>query len=46
VRYRETWFRVDDDDFDSKLAYMVLQLPIALDKTGNAPGTVIPIPAG
>jgi hypothetical protein len=46
VAYQGTNFWIANDDFDSKLAYTVLQLLIAVAKTGSAPGTVITIPAG
>ena len=45
VQYRQTWFWIANDDFDSKLAYTVLQLLVALARTPGAPGTVITIPA-
>lgn len=45
VQYHQTWFWIANDDFDSKLAYTVLQLLVALARAPNAPGTVITIPA-
>jgi hypothetical protein len=45
VQYRQTWFWIANDDFDSKLAYTVLQLLVALARAPGAPGTVITIPA-
>ena len=46
VQYQRRWFWVADDDFDSKLAFTMLQILLSLAKTSSAPGTVITIPAG
>lgn len=46
IQYRDTWFWVADDDFDSKLAFSAVQILLALAKTINPPGTVVTIPAG
>ncbi len=46
VEYHRRWFWVADDDFDSKLAFTMLQILLSLAKTSSAPGTVITIPAG
>ncbi|MEI9985659.1 MAG: hypothetical protein WDN69_22235 [Aliidongia sp.] len=46
IQYRGTWFWIAEDDFDSKLAFTVLQNLLALARTENAPGTVLTIPAG
>jgi hypothetical protein len=45
VEYRKTWFWIANDDFDSKLAYTVLQLLLALSRAPGATGTVVTIPA-
>ncbi len=47
VKYGEVWFWIDDTDFNSKIAYTVLGLLVALVQstpTGQAP--VLTIPAG
>lgn len=46
VAYRHHWFWVSNEDFDSKVAFTLLQLLLQLAKTGGAPGAVITIPAG
>jgi hypothetical protein len=46
VEYRKTWFWIAEDDFDSKLAFTVLQILLALARTGTAPGAILTIPAG
>jgi hypothetical protein len=46
VQYKHTWFWISDDDFDSKLAFSVVQTLLSLAQTTNAPGTIITIPAG
>jgi hypothetical protein len=46
IQYRGIWFWIAEDDFDSKLAFTVLQNLLALARTENAPGTVLTIPAG
>jgi hypothetical protein len=46
VRYRKIWFWIDETDFDSKLAFTVLQILLALARTETTPGTVLAIPAG
>lgn len=46
VQYLHTWFWIDEGDFDSKLAFSVVEILLALAKTINPPGTVITIPAG
>ncbi|MDB5361261.1 MAG: hypothetical protein JWO51_2558 [Rhodospirillales bacterium] len=45
VPYHQTWFWIANDDFDSKLAYTVLQLLLALSRAPSAPGTIVTIPA-
>jgi hypothetical protein len=46
VQYHRTWFWIAEDDFDSKLAFTVLQILLALSRTQNAPGAIVTIPAG
>jgi hypothetical protein len=46
VQYKHTWFWISDDDFDSKVAFSIVQTLLSLAQTTNAPGTVITIPAG
>ena len=46
IEYHRTWFWIADDDFDSKLAFTVVQILLALATTSTAPGTVITIPTG
>jgi hypothetical protein len=46
VRYHQTWFWIDNGDFDSKLAFTALQILLALARTANAPGAILTIPAG
>jgi hypothetical protein len=45
VQYRQTWFWIAEDDFDSKLAFTVLQILLALARTEITPGTIVTIPA-
>ena len=45
VKYRQTWFWIAEDDFDSKLAFTVLQILLALARTQVAPGAIVTIPA-
>ena len=44
VEYRGKWFWVDDQDFDSKLAFTMIEILLALGKTSAPPGTIITIP--
>jgi hypothetical protein len=47
ARYADAWFWIDDRDFNSKVAYTILQLLIALvegSTTGRGP--ILTIPAG
>ena len=46
VQYRRTWFWIAEDDFDSKLAFTVLQILLALARTESPPGAIVTIPAG
>jgi len=45
VQYHRTWFWIAEDDFDSKLAFSVLQILLALARTETTPGAVVTIPA-
>ncbi len=46
VEYHGAWFWLDDGDFDSKVAFSIVNVLLSLAKTSSAPGTVITIPAG
>ncbi len=46
IEYGGNWFWISNEDFDSKLAFLVVNLLLALSKNASAPGTVITIPAG
>jgi hypothetical protein len=46
VQYGQTWFWIAEDDFDSKLAFTVLQTLLALARTETTPGAILTIPAG
>ena len=46
IAYEDHWFWIDDDDFDSKLAFSVVTVLLSLAETSSSPGTVITIPAG
>jgi len=46
VQYHRTWFWIAEDDFDSKLAFTVLQILLALARTESPPGAIVTIPAG
>ena len=45
AQYRTTWFWIAEDDFDSKLAFTVLQILLALARTEIPPGAIVTIPA-
>ena len=45
VQYRQSWFWIAEDDFDSKLAFTVLQILLALARTEAVPGAIVTIPA-
>jgi hypothetical protein len=45
VQYRQTWFWIAEDDFDSKVAFTVLEILLALARTENAAGAIVTIPA-
>jgi hypothetical protein len=44
VEYQHEWFWVDQDDFDSKIAFSIVNILLALAKISTAPGTVITVP--
>jgi hypothetical protein len=44
ARYGRTWFWIDENDFDSKLAFSVLQVLLAMARTSVPPGAVLTIP--
>jgi hypothetical protein len=46
IKYHQTWFWISDNDFDSKVAFSIVQILLALTQTTNASGAVITIPAG
>jgi hypothetical protein len=45
VQYHHTWFWIAEDDFDSKVAFTVLQILLALARTEVTPGAIVTIPA-
>ena len=45
IQYRDRWYWIADDDFDSKVAFTILELLLALSQTAATPGTVVTIPA-
>jgi len=45
VRYGTNQYWIDDEDFDSKLAFTVLRVLLALARSTNTPGAVVTIPA-
>ena len=46
VEYQRRWFSIDENDFDSKVAFTIVNILLALAQTSTSPGTVITIPAG
>jgi hypothetical protein len=44
VEYREHWYWIAEDDFDSKVAFNVVQVLLNLAETAAPPGTVVTIP--
>jgi hypothetical protein len=46
VQYRRTWFWIAEDDFDSELAFSVLQILLSIARTESVPGAIVTIPAG
>ena len=46
IEYQNGWFWIDADDFDSKVAFTIVNILLALAQTSSSPGTVITIPAG
>ncbi|WP_454887551.1 hypothetical protein [Sphingomonas oryzagri] len=45
ARYREHWYWIDSSDFDSKLAFSVMQMLLTLAETTTPSGTIVTIPA-
>ncbi len=45
VRYGRNWFWIDENDFDSKLAFTALQILLALARSPSPAGAVLTIPA-
>lgn len=46
IEYQHSWFWIAEEDFDSKLAFSIVEILLALAKTVNPPGTIVTIPAG
>ncbi len=46
IQYHRYWFWISGDDFDSKVAFSLVQILLALTQTTNGSGAVITIPAG
>ena len=46
IQYNRNWFWISTSDFNSKVAFAVVQILLALAETTHAPGTVITIPTG
>jgi hypothetical protein len=44
IEYQHAWFWVNQDDFDSKLAFSVVNILLALGKVSTAPGAVLTVP--
>jgi len=45
ARYGDNTFWIEDDDFDSKLAFTVLQVLLALSRSSGGPGPLVSVPA-
>lgn len=45
AQYRERWYWIDGDDFDSKVAFSVIQMLMTLSETSQNAGAVLTIPA-
>ena len=43
--YNHKFYWIADDDFDSKLAFTMLQILLELSKTSKGPNTIVTIPA-
>ena len=46
IDYQHHWFSIYETDFDSKVAFTIVNILLALAQTSSSPGTVITIPAG
>jgi len=46
IHYHQTWFWISGGDYDSKVAFALIQILLSLTQTTNASGAVITIPAG
>jgi hypothetical protein len=46
IHYHQTWFWISGGDYDSKVAFALVQILLSLTQTTNASGAVITIPAG
>jgi hypothetical protein len=46
IHYHQTWFWISGGDYDSKVAFSLVQILLALTQTTNASSAVITIPAG
>lgn len=44
VRYNKRYYYISENDFDSKLAFTMLQILLELSKTTKNPGTIVTIP--
>lgn len=46
VKYGDTWFWIANDDFNSKVAFSIVQTLLSLAQTSATPGTILTIPTG
>ncbi|WP_267298723.1 hypothetical protein [Neokomagataea tanensis] len=46
IQYNDTWYWIDEKDFQSKLAFTMVQVLSALAATNHAAAAVVTIPAG
>ncbi len=46
IQYNDIWYWIDEKDFQSKLAFTMVQVLSALAATNHAAGAVVTIPAG
>ncbi|MFT8444511.1 MAG: hypothetical protein ABF647_05330, partial [Acetobacter orientalis] len=44
IRYEKRYYWIAKDDFDSKLAFTMLQILLELSKTTKNPGAIVTIP--